>query len=262
MSSGPQSLSNWPSLDPAVHRAIDHLALLFQVYSREGLSKDWELVLTVEEQRRIEHESVWQLPKQLVVFASSDAALLYHNAHDFKYFLPRLMVEALSQENENLTSVLSYARAVALASWPQAERDAVAALLRAWWTQCLEQPVDFNSWPAEDALCGMALLQMDLSPVLNEWRINTGLNASLQLVETIRILLSKDEDALILDGYWEDCPAQAGQLQAWLLSEEVFNRVQEALQWVKRQDDRHLLEKTVQRLILARHATRKTDHER
>ncbi|WP_407571591.1 hypothetical protein [Deinococcus altitudinis] len=108
----------------------------------------------------------------------------------------------------------------------------------------------------------MALLQMDLSPVLNEWRINTGLNASLQLIETIRILLSKDEDALILDGYWDDCPAQAGQLQAWLLSEKVFERVQEALQWVKHQDDRHLFEETVQRLILARRATRKTGQER
>ena len=71
-----------------------------------------------------------------------------------------------------------------------------------------EQPVDFNSWPAEDALCAAALLDMDLSPFLNSWRVHTGLNAKLQLLETIRFLLSTTEDALDLGAYWEECPTQ------------------------------------------------------
>jgi len=232
-----------------VRQAVEHIAVLFQRYSREGLEAGWKSDLTLEEQRRIEQDSIWQLPEQVVRFAGSDAALLYGSAYDFKFFLPRLLLDSLGEEN--LSQVMSHARAVGLMSWPKAERDALGALVCTWWIQCLNRPVDFNSWPAEDALCAAALLNMDLSPFLKAWRVDTGLNAKLQLLETIRFLLSATEDALDLGAYWEACPTQAEQVRTWLLSEEVLDQVRGALLLAKDHPERQLLEQTVQRFVRA-----------
>lgn len=253
MSFRPERFLYWHTLDPAVQRAIEELILRFQPYSREGLSNNWDYGLTVDEQWQLKHHSMWELPDQLVLNASSDAALLYDTEYDFKYFLPRLLLQAL--RDETLAQVLSSARMVNIMSWPEAEREAIKVLLQAWWTQCLKQRVDFNSWPAEDALCAIALLGLDLSPLLDEWETNPGLNASLHLIETIRLLFIGHKDALLLEGYWEHCPAQAEQVQTWLLGTEVLEKVQKvpgALQWVSREGERQLLEETVQRLVKAR----------
>lgn len=253
MSFRPERLLVWHTLDSAVQQALEVLVLRFQPYSQEGLSNDWDFSLTVDEQWQLKHHSVWELPDQLVFHASSDAALLDHSEYDFKYFLPRRLLRAL--HDQNLTEVLSHARAVGLASWPEVEQEAIRVTLQSWWTQCLKQPIDFNSWPVEDALCALALLELDLSPFLNEWQSNTGLNASLHLIETIRFLFAQHEDILCLEGAWEDCPVQAEQLKSWLLGTEVLERVQRvqgALQWVNHQGERQLVAETVQRLVNAR----------
>lgn len=237
------------SLDPAVLKALEGLSLVLRRYTREMLDEEWKSFWTPQEQAWIEGRSVWDLPEDLMGFVRVNVVTVYGSALDLKYFLPRLLLEAVKRPGrESLCAVLRPARWADFLSWPQAERAALMAFLRSWWRGCLQEPVNFNAWPVEDALCAAAQLGGDLSPFLQEWRADERVNASLHLMNTARLLLADGKDELLFEAYWEECLAQAEQVHSWLLSDEVLERLQKTLLKVSDGPARQLLIETTQRL--------------
>ncbi len=88
------------SLSPAASQALEELSTVFQGYTREMLGEDWKSFWTPEEQAWIERGSVWELPENLVGFVQVNVVTLYGSATDLKYFLPRLLLEAVRWPGE------------------------------------------------------------------------------------------------------------------------------------------------------------------
>lgn len=177
---------------------------------------------------------------------------VYGGAQNLKYFLPRLLEVAVeSALKEGMTAVLSSAYQAELWSWPEVERVSVNRFLQAWWQQCLEEPVNFNTWPVEDALCAAAFAFDDLSPLLTAWARDERLNTTLHAMNTVRLHLSEGNGGLELQPFWEQRPIQAGQVRVWLLSPAVLARLREAKKQIEQQPAHQLLQETEELLSKA-----------
>lgn len=195
------------ALSPDVQAALHDLYETFSPYTPRDLDPFWREFWHPVEQAAIEALPVRGLPENLVAVVLAHVVSVYGGAHDLKYFLPRLLEVAVeSPLREGMTAVLSSAYQVELRFWPEVERASVSRFLRAWWQQCLEEPVNFNTWPFEDALCAAAFVFDDLSPLLTAWARDERLNATLHAMNTARLHLSEKNGELELQPFWSSGP--------------------------------------------------------
>ncbi|WP_234305435.1 hypothetical protein [Deinococcus ficus] len=169
----------------------------FDVFSRitsRDLDPSWQAFWHPAEQVAIDGLPVRQLPEDLMGFVLANVMCLYGGPPDLKYFLPRLLELAVQRPlREGLTAVFSTAYQAELSSGPEAERASVHRFLRAWWRQVLAEPVSFDTFSVEDALCAAAFAFDDLSELLDEWDRYDGLNATLHIMNTARLHLSEED---------------------------------------------------------------------
>lgn len=241
----PRTLS--PDVQAALHDIVDVLSH----YTQRDLDPSWQAFWHPAEQAAIDGLPVQQLPDDLMGHVLANVVVLHGAAPDLKYFLPRLLEMAVHRPlREELTSVLSRAFEADLWSWSAVERDALRHFVRVWWRQCLEEPVSFNTFPVEDALCAAALAFDDLSSFLEEWEADKRLNATLHVMNTSRLLLTDGDAGIQFDfgNFWERRPVQAEQVRAWLLSAAVLERLREATEQVAEEPAHQLLQETRERL--------------
>lgn len=184
-------------------------------------------------------------------FVQANVVCLYGGAPDLKYFLPRLLELAVQRPlREGLTVVFSTAYQAELPSWPEAERLSPHRFLRAWWRQVLTEPVSFDTFPVEDALCAAAFAFDALSVLLDEWTRADGLNATLHVMHTARLHLSEEDGRLhlALHPYWDQRPVQTEQVRAWLLGPAALTRLSDATARVHEEPAHELLSDTTARL--------------
>lgn len=237
------------SLD--VQAALDDLYDVFGTFTSRDLDPAWRAYWHPPEQASIDSLPVRQLPEELMGFVLANVVCLYGGPSDLKYFLPRLLELAVQRPlREGLTAVFSAAYQAELPSWPDAERTAVHRFLRAWWRQVLAEPVSFDTFPVEDALCAAAFAFDDLSVLLDEWDRADGLNATLHVMNTARLHLSEEDGRveLALHPYWDVRPVQTEQVRAWLLSPAVLTRLRSAAAHVHEEPAHELLSETTARL--------------
>ena len=234
-----------------VQTALDDIYTVFSLYSPKDLDPSWQAFWHPTELAALERLPVQELSEDLLGVVLGNVVTLSGGMQDLKYFLPRLLEVAIQHPSrEDLTSVLSIADQAGLRGWPNAERTSVHRFLHAWWRQCLEEPVSFNAWPVEDALCAAAFAFEDLSVLLADWIRDERLNATLHIMNTARVHLSdRNGDAhLELQPFWEQRPVQTAQVRAWLLSADVLERLREATEQVDEEEAHQLLQETTARL--------------
>lgn len=233
------------ALSPDVQAALHDLYETFSPYTPRDLDPSWREFWHPAEQAVIEALPVRVLPEDLMAVVLAHMVSVYGGAQDLKYFLLRLLEVAIeSPLREGMTAVLSSAYQAEMWSWPEVERASVSRFLRAWWQQCLEEPVNFNTWPVEDALCAAAFVFDDLSPLLTAWARDERLNATLHAMNTARLHLSERNGELELQPFWEQRPLQADQVRVWLLSPAVLERLREAKNQKEEEPAHQLLQET------------------
>ncbi|GGB83776.1 hypothetical protein [Deinococcus soli (ex Cha et al. 2016)] len=175
-------------LSADVQAALQHVADVFSHTTPRDLDPFWQEFWHPAEQAAIDGLPVRLLPDELMGHVLANVVVLIGGASDLKYFLPRLLELAIRRPfREELTAVLSRAFQAEFSSWPEVERDAVRHSVRVWWRQCLDEPVSFDLFPVEDALCAAASVFDDLSSFLEAWAADDRLNAALHLMNTARL---------------------------------------------------------------------------
>ena len=122
------------------------------------------------------------------------------SAWDYKHFLPRILEQAVHErvwvgvEPAIIATKLDMAR---WRTWPAAEQAAVSDVFAAAWAQAREMHPDEED--AEDWLCGMAALGLDMTRPLTEWLSSPSTNALLQLASCLRRerVFQEDDDKSI-----------------------------------------------------------------
>jgi hypothetical protein len=142
---------------------------------------------------------------------------------DYKHFLPRILEQAVRRpiwvgtDPPTLASKLDMAE---WRGWPAAEQDAVKDVFAAAWAQARAMhPDDIE---ADNWICGVAALGMDVSQALAGWLSPPSRDAVLQLASFISLAPVRIfEGGGAEEGYWR--PASRQTVAAWLRSEAVLH---------------------------------------
>jgi hypothetical protein len=171
---------------------------------------------------------------------SSWAITTVGSAQDYKYFLPRILALAVSGTGSVGADPPVIAGRLKMSqweSWPAAQRDAVLNLFETAFHSSLAGEGD--GWmDIENWLCGLAHLDGPLEPFLLAWAEAASAEAGLQLSRFVqgnaKRLVKGDG---IASGFWDDVDIAVRQrVSAWLLSEQVRQRLEVALETVAEED--------------------------
>ncbi|MGL4966464.1 MAG: hypothetical protein ACRC67_34900 [Inquilinus sp.] len=152
------------------------------------------------------------------------------SAWDYKHFLPRILEQAAFSPVDFGTEPPIIASKLDIADWwkwPAAEQDAVRNVFAAAWAQARAMhPDDIY---ADNWLCGIAALGMDVSEALAGWLSPPSRDAVLQLAWFIGLAPSRffgreDDEG----GSWADIDPAARQTVAdWLQGDAVLRALLE-----------------------------------
>lgn len=120
---------------------------------------------------------------------------------DYRHFLPRILEQAVRESAWTGTDPPIIAERLKIGqwlTWPSPEQHAVRALFLEAWQQALGEHPDEVS--AEDWLCGIAVLELDVQAALGVWRERPTINSALQLAACVKSLAF--EQQVDNRGYW------------------------------------------------------------
>lgn len=158
---------------------------------------------------------------------------------DYKHFLPRILEQAVECSGWMGTDPPIIGERLKLGEWlkwPLQEQEAVRDLFIEAWKQVLQDHPDEED--AENWLCGIANLGLDVSVALEIWGAAPSVNATLQLAA---FCMSSDGSVFEMDveerGYWA-YPSEANirLVRNWLLSDGVSRRISTARSRVRSPD--------------------------
>lgn len=151
------------------------------------------------------------------------------SAWDYKHFLPRILEQAVLCSADAGTEppvIVSKLDMAEWRRWPAAEQDAVKDVFAAAWAQARAMhPDDIY---ADNWLCGIAALGMDVSEALAGWLSPPSRDAVLQLAWFIGLaparLFGPEDEA----GYWTDIdPAARRMVADWLQGDAALRALLE-----------------------------------
>ena len=192
-----------------------------------------------------------ELKKEHLDFYSFAALSTMGNVADFKHFLPRIFelgfaVEpdaSLLTNTEILTDKLPYGKWL---TWPQEEQDALRRFFHAFWTAALSSrpPVEEMDWALADSwLRTIAQAEVNLGPYMEEWTATDTQEASVLLSSMILYSGLLDHQQPENHSFWGRCRAQFDQLQQWLHSRPVAEKLESAAsRWADSEYHTHLVE--------------------
>lgn len=149
------------------------------------------------------------------------------SAWDYKHFLPRILEQAVlcsADAGIEPPVIVSKLNMAEWRRWPAAEQDAVKDVFAAAWAQARAMhPDDIY---ADNWLCGIAALGMDVSEALAGWLSPPSRDAVLQLAWFIGAGARPGEDDEA--GYWTDIdPAARQTVTDWLQGDAVLRALLE-----------------------------------
>ena len=160
------------------------------------------------------------------------AMTTWGTVEDFKHFVPRVFELAIADDPnwpdvEIVFGKLDYGR---WRHWPERERQAVEAFLRALWREMLGRyPFAIDS---DSCLCAIGRVEEDVGPYLDEWAADEGEAAALQLADFIDWnagnLSNKPRQVELVNAFWRERPRQAEQALAWMLDAERKRQLEAA----------------------------------
>lgn len=162
---------------------------------------------------------------------------------DYKHFLPRILEQAVLERAWVGVEPAVIASKLDMASWrtwPAAEQAAVSDVFSAAWAQTREMHPDEADADAEDWLCGMAALGLDMAQPLAEWLSLPSTNALLQLASCLcrgRVFQEDDDKSI----WWSHVDKETRRtIVAWLRSDAVIHALADGAGSMPDNDRRHL----------------------
>lgn len=225
----------------AVRDAIDGLYTTFSDYELREFTEPCMHCHTLEDEAKVHARPLRELTKDDLRLYSEYALLVWGDERDFKHFLPRICELFCSCElyAEKISDrwflydphvLFTKFRHGNWRTWPAGEQEAVQRFLSAIWKGFLSDPPDEDQYSepfqnAEDVVCSIAQCEDDLSPYLKEWVEDTRLSASIALLRFIDVSEMCTHGVPVTQGFWGDRGAQYAQIQQWLRSAEVREKL-------------------------------------
>jgi hypothetical protein len=199
---------------------------------------------TTEDEAKVHARPLRALTKEDLRPYAEDALLVWGDERDFKHFLPRICELFCSCElyaDEICDGYFLFAPHILFTkfrygnwrTWAVNEQEAVERFLKAVWTDFLEDSpkVDEGCEPfgePEDVVCSIAQCEDDLSSYLTAWIEDERQAASLALSAFILTTRMCTHGVPVTDSFWGDRGAQYAQVQHWLRSAAVEQKLLEA----------------------------------
>jgi len=160
-----------------------------------------------------------------------DALLTWGDESTFKHLLPRVMELLVAEPPDesfaiNPEIVLSKFRRGSWTGWPEDEQAAVRTFLHALWRDFLKRPyeADYGS-SAEVWLCAIAQAEDDLSSYFADWIEDEGEEANLELAGLLITTRLAEGGGAGRDGFWNERRTQYTQLESWVRSAAVHDKL-------------------------------------
>ena len=159
--------------------------------------------------------------------------MVWGDSDCYKHFLPRIFELVVtdgerhkSPDRELVFHILRYGE---WRAWPKTEQVAVESFLRAVWEAVLKDPpLDERYRDIESWICAISQCEDDLIPYLRQWENDESHPACLALSGFLlnsAITRSKKQGR---NEYWADRDAQYAQLQDWIKSTAVKEKLKRA----------------------------------
>jgi hypothetical protein len=226
---------SYPTL--TLRESIEELYNTFGEYPLPRDTKPCQCCHSHEDAERISSKLLRRLSVDDLNQYAFDALLTWGDARTFKHLMPRIMELFVAEPPAetfaiNPEIILSKFRHGNWKEWPEGEQTAVRAFLHALWRDFLRRPyvADYAS-AAEEWLCSIAQAEDDLSSYLSDWLQDDGEEACRELAAlVITTRLVEGEGAGKHDGFWKERQAQYSQLEDWVDSAAVREKLIRASQ--------------------------------
>ena len=201
---------------------------LYRVFARYLLPKDTQpcpCCSSPYADAQLRSQPLRMLGKEELTNYAFSALLTWGDEDTFKHFLPRLfqlLFEDGIEDSSWIDPSILFAkfRHGNWHLWPEEEKEAVIAFLRAVWSVVLEDPPDLDARDSLDTwLCAIAEAEDELTPYLDQWiqcEVNAGATLALWPMMTERYGP---------DAFWKDRPVQRDQVDRWLKSPQVLDKI-------------------------------------
>ncbi len=239
------SVSSWIILrvldTPAVRDAIRGLYAAFGDNELREFTDPCLHCHTLEDEAKVHARPLRALTADDLRLYAEDALLVWGDESDFKHFLPRiceLFCRCDLYREDIGGGVFLYAPHVLFTKfryadwhkWPECEQEAVQRFLNAVWTGFLGDPPDEERYSepfqnAEDVVCSIAQCEDDLSGYLKEWIEDSRLSASVALARFIEVSEMCTHGVPVTEAFWGQRGKQYEQIQRWLGSAEVEQKL-------------------------------------
>lgn len=211
--------------DEPLRAAIDKVYETFSKYP-QPTDLDASPVHDLAERRPLITKPLKHLSVDDLAGYAMSAMTTIGEVEDYKHFLPRILELAIGSgviEPEIVALKLQYGH---WHDWPQQERNAVIAAFQEACLQALN--VHTDDYLGDSWFCGMAILHLDLQPIMRAWESASSSNAALQLTQMLHstLLFERDPDEM---AYWSDVKVDVIQTtRAWLLGPVVHAKLMSA----------------------------------
>jgi hypothetical protein len=216
---------------------IASIELLYQTFAAYPLPKYTDPCLhchAIEDEAKLHSMPLRDLGVNELRDYIADALLVWGSVAEFKHFLPRIFelyvtVPDPASELIDPEMILSKFRYGQWRTWPVHEQVAVETLLHALWAEILNDPdqadcfTDLESW-----LCAIAQAEDDLTPYLNQWVSDERPSASFALSSMLLASAVVRSGSTGRNAFWKDRDEQYAQVQRWVKTPAVLQKLQRA----------------------------------
>lgn len=228
-------------LTPELAESIARLYRVFEKYPLRSDTEACDCRGCGHDEARLHSRPLAELTREDLETYAMDALYTWGTGEDFKHFLPRIF-ELLVGASRNcfaladpslIVSKLSYSSwcSTNWRSWPEHEQSAIENFFDAVWSAALESNLD--DLPFDGAyrwLQAIATVEPNISPYLERWlrtdSANSNRNLALMICQIHRLSLSGHGAQL----EWRPPEGQRDQLDAWLYSPEVKQKLMHAFE--------------------------------
>jgi hypothetical protein len=176
------------------------------------------------------------LPADGLARYAAKAMSTWGGVEEFRYFLPRLLECAADDAFGYPDPEIVFGKLAAAdwSTWPAGEREAIEALLAAWWADTLDR---YPAQPgAETVLCCLGAVGADLTPFLDRWGALPGEAAVRHLHEFVLYGVGWTRGSRLADAFWDRKGPAHRQVLAWLTGGGVAGAVEAAFEAETRED--------------------------
>jgi hypothetical protein len=213
---------------------VEAISRLYEVFARYPLPAYTDPCLhchTLEDEAKLHTKPLRELTCEDIRDYVWDALLVWGDEDDFRHFLPRIFDLFVTVPDPDLQIsdpeiLFGKFRHGNWRSWPEDEQASVEHFLHAIWRMVRDElPVEGSCIDVECWLCSISQCEDDLAPYLREWVEDERLSSSLTLASFLLTSAIAQSGVARRNAFWEGRDAQYKQLQRWIKTPAVIEKL-------------------------------------